>query len=117
MLDRLKTRQRGDGVETVLVNPAGQAWHLDTLSEEVARVAQKAGIVHVDEETGARKRKHLHDVRGTFATCLMTVTDLTDAEVAAIMGWLEEEVSRIRRIYVDDVARTVALGRRIARGM
>ena len=47
----------------------------------------------------------------------MTTTDLTDTEIAAIMGWSEDEVTRIRRIYVDDVARTVALGRRIARGV
>ena len=79
-------------------------------------MAQKARIIHVDKETGARKRKHLHDVRGTFATRLLTTINLTDSEISAIMGWSEKEEAQIRRIYVDDVARTVALGRRIAWG-
>ena len=83
----------------------------------MTRIAKKAGITHVDDETGRTKSKHLHDVRGTFATRLMTTTDLTDREIAGIMGWSEEEVERIRRIYVDDTARNVALGRRIARGV
>ncbi|WP_375428211.1 tyrosine-type recombinase/integrase [uncultured Sphingomonas sp.] len=117
VLDRLRDRPRADGVGTVLVNAKGKPWNLDTLSKEVARIAKKAGIVHVDDETGETKSKHLHDVRGTFATRLMTTTDLTGKEIASIMGWSEEEVERIRRIYVDDTARNVALGRRIARGV
>jgi len=43
--------------------------------------------------------------------------DLTDAEIADIMGRSENEVARIRRIDIDDVARTVAIGKRIARGV
>jgi hypothetical protein len=46
----------------------------------------------------------------------MTTTDLIDEEIADIMGWSPDEVRRIRTIYVDDQARNVALGRRIARG-
>lgn len=63
------------------------------------------------------RRKHLHDVRGTFATRLMTTTDLGNEEIASIMGWSPAEVERIRRIYVDDAARNVALGHHIARGV
>ena len=63
------------------------------------------------------RRKHLQDVRGIFATRLMTTTDLGNEEIASIMGWSPAEVERIRRIYVDDAARNVALGRRIARGV
>jgi integrase len=121
VLDLLEGQFRAPGVETVLVNSYGKPWHLDTLSKEVTRIAKLAGIVHLDldGEGGAeRKRhKHLHDVRGTFATYLMTETDLTDAEIASIMGWSVEEVTRIRRIYVDDTARQIALGKRIARGL
>lgn len=114
ILDRLRSRHRQPGVDTVLVTAAGRPWNLDTLSKEVTRIANNAGIIHVDPETGVRKRKHLHDVRGTFATKLMTATNLNNQEIAGIMGWSPEEVERIRRIYVDDSARNVALGQRIA---
>lgn len=121
VLERLRSRPRAAGVNTVLVNSKGRPWNLDTLSREVARIAQKAGIMHVEQgEPGQPpilRRKHLHDVRGTFATRLMTTTDLTDEEIAGIMSWSPDEVKRIRAIYVDDTARNVALGRRIARGV
>ena len=117
VLDRLRTRPRGVGVETVLVTAKGMPWNPDTLSKDVARVAKKAGIVHIDQDTGTERRKHLHDVRGTFVTRLATSTDLTDTEIASIMAWSEDEVAGIRRIYVDDTVRNVALGRRIARGL
>lgn len=77
----------------------------------------KAGIVHVDDETGATRKKHLHDVRGSFATKLMTATDLTDQEIAGIMGWSPEEVGSIRKVYVSEDARVVAIGKRIAQGL
>jgi hypothetical protein len=54
------------------------------------------------------------DVRGSFATRLMTKAVLNDEEIASIMGWSPDEVKRIRMIYVDDGARSVAIGRRIA---
>lgn len=121
VLDGLRERYREPGVETVLVTRSGVPWHLDTLSKDVARIAKTAGIVHVEaSEAGGppvARRKHLHDVRGTFATRLMTTTDLGNEEIASIMGWSPAEVERIRRIYVDDAARNVALGRRIARGV
>ncbi len=47
----------------------------------------------------------------------MTTSDLGNEKIASIMGWSPAEVERIRRIYVDDTARNVALGRRIARGV
>ena len=72
-----------------------------------------AKIVHIDEE-GEEKRKHLHDVRGTFCTMLLTEWDLTDQEAADIMGWSPERVGQIRRVYVDHSRVVVALGARIA---
>ena len=117
VLERLKDRDRRPGVETVLVTKSGDPWNLDALSKAVAAVRKKAGIIHVDEETGRKRTKHLHDVRGSYATRLMTTTDLTDQEIAEIMGWSPEEVGRIRKVYVDQSARVVAIGRRIARGL
>lgn len=121
VLSDLRDRHRGPGVETILVTRAGLPWNLDTLTHEVTRIAKKAGIVHVDvpekDKPPRTRRKHLHDVRGTFVTRLMTTTDLTDEEIADIMGWSPADIRRIRTIYVDDHARSVALGRRIARGL
>jgi hypothetical protein len=45
-----------------------------------------ADIVYVDPDTGERRKKHLHDVRGTFATRVI-LAGLADAEVAEVMGW------------------------------
>jgi integrase len=45
--------------------------------------------------------KHLHDLRGNFATLLMA-NGLSDEQIADMMGWSEvEDVSKIRRRYVD----------------
>ena len=117
LLDELATRDRAEGVTTVLVAPDGRPWHPDTLTKAVAKVRDLAGIVHLDEETGERRQKHLHDVRGTFATKLMAQTDLNDQEIADIMGWSPQEVARIRKVYVDQRATIVAIGQRIARGV
>ena len=76
-----------------------------------------AGIVHKAEHEDEQDRaKHLHDLRGTFATKLMTLPGkgLTDSEIAMIMGWSERQVSAIRKRYVDEAAIVVAIGRRIA---
>ena len=47
----------------------------------------------------------------------MTTTDPTDQEIAGIMGWSPEEVGSIRKVYVAEDARAVAIGRRIAQGL
>lgn len=62
-------------------------------------------------------KRHLHDARGTFATKLMTETDLTDQEVAGMMGWSQEEVSSIRHVYVDQRKDDVALGPKMRRAV
>ena len=117
LLEELGTRHREEGVTTVLVNPQGRPWHPDTLTKAIAAVRDLAGIVHIDEETGERRDKHLHDARGTFATKLMAQTDLNDQEIAEILGWSPQEVARIRKVYVDQRATVVAIGQRIARGV
>ncbi|WP_298686579.1 tyrosine-type recombinase/integrase [uncultured Sphingomonas sp.] len=117
ILEKLADRARAPGVQTLLVTAKGVPWHLATLTREVSKIAAKAGLIHIlDEDTGEAKNKHLHDIRGTFVTRLMTTTDLTDEDIADIMGWSSRRVARIRKIYVSDHVRTVALGQRIARG-
>ena len=44
--------------------------------------------------------KHLHDLRGTFATLLMG-RGLSDEQIADVMGWESKDVARVRRRYVD----------------
>lgn len=44
--------------------------------------------------------KHLHDLRGTFATDLMRAGFL-DHEIAEIVGWTSTQIRAIRRRYVD----------------
>ncbi|MBY9062632.1 hypothetical protein K7957_06780 [Sphingomonas yunnanensis] len=121
VLADLRNRHRDPGVETISVTRSRQPWNLDTLTHEVTRIVEKAGVVHIDvpekDKPPRTRRKHLHDVRGTFVTRLMTTTDLTDEEIADIMAWSPADVRRIRTIYVDDHPRSVALGRRIARGL
>lgn len=45
----------------------------------------------------------------------MTQTDLTDHQIADIMGWAADKVARIRRVYVDQSGMIVAIGERVAR--
>lgn len=112
LLQELDTRQREEGVTTLLVNSRGKPWSGDGFGGSFNRVRDAAGIVFTDPDTGEHKRKHLHDVRGTFATRLI-LCGLTDAEVAEIMAWSVEKVSGIRRTYVDQSRAIVAIGERI----
>jgi hypothetical protein len=47
----------------------------------------------------------------------MIGTDLTEEEVADILAWSPDQVRHIRHVHVDDHARLVAVGKRIARGV
>jgi integrase len=113
LLQELRGRTRILGVETVLVNSYGRPWTGDGFGGSFNLVRDEAAILHVDEETGERRKKHLHDVRGTFCTKLLTESDLTDREAAEIMGWSPERVADIRRVYVDQARVVVAIGERI----
>ncbi len=116
LLDELGTRSRRNGVNTVLVNSFGQSWSGDGFGGSFNRIRDAAGIVHVDPEAGEDKKKHLHDVRGTFCTKLI-LAGLTDQEAADIMGWSPDQVAGIRRVYVDQSSVIVAIGQRIARAL
>ncbi len=131
LLDELKVRPRKDGVDTVLVTMNGTSWTDTGLNSSVHTTRNyareeigtddkgepkyKYHLAYVDDE-GEEKWKRLHDIRGTFATKLMTIPGarLTDAEIAELMGWSVQQVSEIRRRYVDDAAIVVALGKRLA---
>jgi integrase len=115
LLAALKARFRKAGVNTVLVTSHGTPWTGNGLSGGFGSAVRDAGICHVDHD-GQKRWKHLHDIRGTFATRLMTAPglNLTDKEIASIMGWTPEQVSEIRTHYVDDAAIVVALGERLA---
>ncbi|MCJ2180823.1 tyrosine-type recombinase/integrase [Novosphingobium album (ex Hu et al. 2023)] len=126
LLVDLKSRPRKEGVETVLVNQHGNSWAKSgdglnsSFDDARAKANDGAGIYYVERDpvTGEEIRlaKRLHDLRGTFATRLMThpTARLTDREIADLMGWSEEQVGEIRKRYVDDAAIVVALGRRLS---
>lgn len=113
LLAELRTRHRKEGVETVLVNSYGRPWSGDGYGTSFDDTRNKAGIVHIDDEGKVRK-KHLHDVRGTFCTMLLTEWGLTDEEAADIMAWSPARVAHIRKVYVDHMRVVVALGEKIA---
>jgi integrase len=123
LLDELKTRPRKAGVETVLVTNEGTPWTPTGLNSSFHEARKKVVdektkaplLVHTDLE-GNHHALRLHDLRGTFATHLMTIPGirLTDREISEVMGWSEKQVAEIRRRYVDDAAILMALGRRLA---
>jgi integrase len=113
LLGELQGRPRRQGVVTLLVDDQGRAWHPDRLTREVAIIRDRIGLVHEDEITGKVRKKHLHDLRGTFVTKLIAETDLDDQQIARVMGWAPNEVETIRMVYVDQDAYASAMGARI----
>jgi len=59
------------------------------------------------------RAKHLHDVRGTFCTTLITLAKPSNQEAAEIMGWSPEQVAGIRRSYVDQRGVIMAIAGRL----
>lgn len=116
LLAELKERPRAEGVDTILVNSRGRPWTAGGFTGSFNLIRDMAGIAFDTEDgSGApiRKMKHLHDVRGTFCTLLLTECDLTDKEAADILAWSPERVGNIRKVYVDHAQVVVALGERI----
>lgn len=115
VLADLRARYRREGVDTVLVNSLGKSWTETSYGVSFSRLRKAADITFTtDDEPPVVKAKHLHDVRGTFCTMLLTEWELTDDEAADIMGWQPGRVAQIRKVYVDHKAVVVALGERIA---
>ena len=124
LLDELRKRNRKPGIETVLVGAKGGPLQPRTLTAQFIKYREQAndgaGIIHAAEfDDDADTAKHLHDLRGTFATRLMTIpgAPLTDEQIASVMGWTREKVAAIRRRYVDEAAIVVAIGAHIAKAM
>lgn len=110
LLDKLRTRPRSPGVDTVLVTVAGAPWGPDNFSRLAAMARDKADIRHSDG-----RKKTPHDMRGTFATKLI-LAGLTDQEAAQVLAWAPERVGSIRAHYVDEHRVMVHLAERIAAG-
>jgi integrase len=113
LLEELSGRHRADGVTNVLVNSFGRAWTESGFGGSFNAIRDLAGIVHIDED-GEEKSKHLHDVRGTFCTMLLTECELTDEQAAEIMAWSPDRVRGIRKVYVDESQARMALARRVS---
>jgi integrase len=118
LLECLRSRPRRARVETVLVNSFGRPWSGDGFGGSFNRIRDAANIVHVDAETGQSRKKHLHDVRGTFVSKLILEASkegkpLSNQEIAELMGWSPDQVDGIRRTYVDQRKIVVAIGERI----
>lgn len=99
----LRTRNRADGVATLLVNSAGKAWTPDGLGSSFSDARAALDL----------PAKHLHDFRGSYATELCRA-GLTNQEIGRIMGWTERQVDTIRQLYVDEASVVVAIGARLA---
>jgi integrase len=114
LIDELRTRERRHGVSNLLVNSHGAAWSADGLGGSFVRVRNEAGVAHLDrDDEGAEPRpKHLHDLRGTYATKLILRGE-TDKDVADIMGWAPERVGNIRKVYVDQARVVVGIAERM----
>lgn len=108
LLNELKSRKRAAEVQTVLVNSRGLSWSGDGFSHSFNEVRDALDIRHTDG-----RKKHLHDVRGTFATRLVKL-GLSDQEVGDIMGWSALQVSEIRKIYVEDDTAVQAIINRLS---
>lgn len=114
LLAELRERKRADGVDNMLVDSRGLPWNAASFSAQFNAARDKAEVLDPGnaELSIPPRKKHLHDVRGTFCTYLCK-TDLTNEEIGRIMAWAPDRVETIRRMYVDDAAIVVALARRI----
>lgn len=92
----------GPGRGVILRNSYGNAWTPDGWQSSW-RKAQPAGF-----------DRHVHDLRGTFATKLMSA-GFSDTEIAVVMGWQAERIATIRARYVDRSRVARALAERIRR--
>jgi integrase len=118
LLAELRTRKRKEGVKTVLVNERGASWTAAGFSGSgsFGLIRDRANIVHTDEDADGQpilRKKHLHDVRGTFCTILLTECELTDEDAARIMAWSPARVAKIRSTYVDSAAVVISLAERM----
>lgn len=91
----------GPGRGEVLRDSRGRPWALEGWKSAWGR-ARPEGF-----------DRHVHDLRGTFATGLMGA-GFTDTEIALVMGWKAERIAAIRMRYVDRTRVARALAERLA---
>ena len=91
----------------VLTNSKLRPWTRDGFSTVFNKAKIKAGM--------ADANLHFHDLRGTAATRFY-VAGLSERVIAEILGWSEENVSKIIRRYVDRSAAIKATIRQLNRG-
>jgi len=91
----------GPGLGEVLRDSRGRPWSMEGWKSAWGR-AQPEGF-----------DRHVHDLRGTFATRLMAA-GFTDTEIALVMGWKAERIAAIRMRYVDRSRVARALAERFA---
>lgn len=85
----------------ILLNSRGKPWTDDGWKSSWQK-AQPKGF-----------DRHMHDLRGTFATRLM-IGGFSDMEIAMVMGWQPERVAAIRARYVDRGRVAKALAERLS---
>lgn len=77
---------------TMVFNSSGRPWSADGFSSSFRKAKKRCNV-----------DKRLHDIRGTACTNFIKA-GLTDEEVALIMGWKEDTVKHLKRVYVSDRA-------------
>jgi integrase len=87
---------------TILINGWGRPWK--DLATAFVRAKTAAGL--------GDRNLHFHDLRGTAATRFYNA-GLSERVIAEILGWDEEQVSRIIRRYVGRSAATKAIIRQL----
>jgi hypothetical protein len=101
--------EKKDGVKRlhVFLNSRGRAWTPDGLTSSFNKARDKGGPLGAEGKPTAiadaeGRAKRLHDARGTFVTHMrMRMPDLSNAELAKMVGWAEEDVERVATLYVD----------------
>lgn len=108
LLDELAARPRNRGASTVLVHAFGGSWTPASFGHAFGLVRDRLDVRHTDG-----RKKHLHDVRGTYATRLVLL-GLSDQQIGDILGWSTQQVSEVRKLYVQDDAAVIAISERLA---
>lgn len=91
----------------VFLNSRGKPWTPDGLTTQVNKARDVGGPPDQQGRPtpimdGNGRRKHLHDARGTFVTTVkINMPDVTNADLAKMAGWSEEDVERVLDLYVD----------------
>jgi integrase len=88
----------------VLTNSLHRPWTSDGFGSSFNKAKIAAGMNDAD--------LHFHDLRGTAATRFY-LANLSEREIAEIMGWEEEHVARIVKRYVDRTAAIMETIRRL----